>query len=95
MSLTREDVEKIAWLARLEIADDEMSGFVTTLSNIIEFVEQLSAAPTDDVIPMAHPLDMSQRLRADEVTETDERDRFQGNAPAVEAGLYLVPRVIE
>ncbi|NNF66496.1 MAG: Asp-tRNA(Asn)/Glu-tRNA(Gln) amidotransferase subunit GatC [Gammaproteobacteria bacterium] len=95
MSLTRKDVENIAWLARLEITDEEMSGFVENLSSIIDFVEQLSAAPVDDVLPMAHPLDMNQRLRDDVVTEPNERERFQQNAPAVEAGLYLVPRVIE
>ncbi len=95
MSLTREEVEKIALLARLEISDEEMSGFVENLSNIIDFVEQLAAAPVDGVTPMAHPLDMHQRLRADDVSEADQRDLFQQNAPAVEAGLYLVPRVIE
>ena len=95
MSLTREDVEKIAMLARLEIAESEMSGFVTNLSRIIDFVEQLSQAPVENVAPMAHPLDMNQRLREDRVTESDEREQFQENAPAVEAGLYLVPRVIE
>ena len=95
MSLTRKEVENIAWLARLEIADEQMSGFVENLSKIIDFVEQLSGAAVGDVVPMAHPLDMNQRLRADRVTESNERDRFQENAPAIEAGLYLVPRVIE
>lgn len=95
MSLTRTDVENIARLARLEITEPEMAGLVKTLSNIIDFVEQLSAAPVDDVTPMAHPLSMNQRLRVDEVTEPNLRDDFQKNAPVVEAGLYLVPRVIE
>lgn len=95
MSLTRNDVENIARLARLEITGEEMSGLVKNLSSIIDFVEQLSEAPVDDVVPMAHPLDMNQRLRPDEVTESDQRDDFQKNAPATEAGLYLVPRVIE
>lgn len=95
MSLTRKDVEDIARLARLEITEEEMSGLISNLSSIIEFVEHLSIAPVDDVTPMAHPLDMNQRLRADEVTEADRRDEFQRNAPATEAGLYLVPRVIE
>ncbi|MDH3647296.1 MAG: Asp-tRNA(Asn)/Glu-tRNA(Gln) amidotransferase subunit GatC [Gammaproteobacteria bacterium] len=95
MSLTRKDVENIAWLARLEIAEEQMPDFVETLSRIVDFVEQLSDAPVADALPMAHPLDMNQRFREDRVTERDERDHFQKNAPAVEAGLYLVPRVIE
>jgi aspartyl-tRNA(Asn)/glutamyl-tRNA(Gln) amidotransferase subunit C len=61
----------------------------------VEFVDQLQAASTDDVLPMAHPLNMSQRLRVDAVTETDERDFVQENAPATENGYYLVPKVLE
>ena len=95
MSLTRKDVENIARLARLEITEEEMSGLVKNLSSILDFVEHLAVAPVDDVTPMAHPLAMNQRLRADEVTEPNRRGDFQKNAPAVEAGLYLVPRVIE
>lgn len=93
--MTREEVAAIAWLARLRIDDDEMAGYVQNLSRIIDFVEQLGAADTGGVTPMAHPLDMSQRLRADEVTEADMRERFQRDAAAVEAGLYLVPKVID
>lgn len=95
MALTRKEVENIAYLARLEITEEEIPGFVGTLSRIIDFVDQLEAAPTDHVEPMAHPLRMTQPLRADEVTESDQRDRYQVNAPSTEAGLYLVPRVIE
>ncbi len=95
MALTRKEVENIAYLARLEITDEEIAGFVDNLSRIIDFVDQLEAAPTDDVEPMAHPLHMTQPLRPDEVTEPDLRDRYQQNAAATEAGLYLVPRVIE
>ncbi len=95
MSLSREEVEKIAHLARLEITDDEMNGFVNNLSRIIDFVDQLQSLDTSDVVPMAHPLNMSQRLRADIVSEQDQRDKFQANAGQVEAGLYLVPKVIE
>jgi aspartyl-tRNA(Asn)/glutamyl-tRNA(Gln) amidotransferase subunit C len=68
---------------------------VDKLSRIVDFVDQLQAAATDDVLPMAHPLNMSQRLRADEVTESNERDEFQKNATSVEGGYYLVPKVIE
>ena len=96
MTLTRRDVENIAHLARLRITDEEMPVYVGSLSRILEFVEQLSSAATEDVEPMAHPLeDQVQRLRTDEATETDHRDRYQQNAPAVEAGLYIVPKVIE
>ena len=95
MSLTRSEVENIAHLARLQVGEDEMEPFVDNLSRIIDFVAQLDAADTDGVTPMAHPLNMAQRLRPDEVTESDKRERYQANAPKVEAGLYLVPKVIE
>lgn len=95
MSLTIDQVQNIALLARLQLADDEFDDVVDKLSRIVDFVDQLQAAPTDDVQPMAHPLNMSQRLRLDEVTETDRREQFQQNAPSVEGGYYLVPRVIE
>ena len=96
MSLTRTQVEGIAQLARLEITEAQMPVYVDSLSRIIDFVEQLSAADTAGVEPMAHPLaDQVQRLRPDAVTETDLRDKYQRNAPGVAAGLYLVPKVIE
>ena len=82
-------------LARLTLAADEADEVVDKLSRIVDFVDQLQTAPTDDVVPMAHPLDQGQRLRPDEVTEANERDRIQQNAPSVENGLYLVPKVIE
>jgi aspartyl-tRNA(Asn)/glutamyl-tRNA(Gln) amidotransferase subunit C len=96
MSLTRAQVEGIAHLARLEIAEEQMPVYVESLSRIIDFVEQLAAADTAGVEPMAHPLaDQVQRLRPDEVTEADRHEKFQRNAASVAAGLYLVPRVIE
>jgi len=96
MSLTRAQVEGIAHLARLEIVEARMPVYVDSLSRIIEFVEQLSAADTASVLPMAHPLaDQVQRLRPDAVTEQDRHEKYQQNAPAVAAGLYLVPKVIE
>lgn len=95
VSLTKEQVQHIAILARLQLEDDEFGDVVAKLSKIVAFVDQLQAVPTDDVVPMAHPLNMSQRLRADDITETDNRDRYQENAPAVKSGYYLVPRVIE
>lgn len=95
MSLSKEQVQHIAGLARLKLADEEFDDVVDKLSRIVEFVDQLQAAATDDVVPMAHPLNMSQRLRADEITETDQRDKLQENAPSVDDGYYIVPRVIE
>ena len=95
MSLDKDQVQQIAVLARLKLADDEFAETVDKLSRIVDFVDQLSQASTDDVVPMAHPLDVSQRLRPDQVTESDDRDHFQENAPSVENGLYLVPKVIE
>ena len=95
MSLDKDQVQHIAMLARLRLADDEFSQTVDKLSRIVDFVDQLSQAETDGVVPMAHPLNESQRLRADEVTEVDEREALQENASSVENGLYLVPKVIE
>lgn len=95
MSLSKDQVQHIAKLARLNIADDESDDVAEKLSRIVDFVDQLQAAPTDDVMPMAHPLNQAQRLRPDEVTEGNERDAIQANAPAVRDGLYLVPKVIE
>ncbi len=95
MSLTKDQVQHIATLARLKLADAEFDDVVEKLSRIVDFVDQLQVAPTDDVLPMAHPLNMSQRLRADEITESNERDEIQKNAPRVEDGYYLVPKVIE
>lgn len=96
MSLTRQDVEKIAHLARLSITEREMPVYVTSLSSIVDFVDELSRAQIGNVEPMAHPLDgQHQRLRPDVVSESDSHEKYQANAPAVQAGLYVVPRVIE
>lgn len=95
MSLKRTDVENIAHLARLAVGPEALDAVAEDLSDILELVEQMNAVDTTGVVPMAHPLHMSQRLRADDVTETDQRDRFQSIAPATENGLYLVPKVIE
>ena len=96
MSLTRTQVEGIAHLARLEITEAQMPVYVDSLSRIIEFVEQLASADTNGVEPMAHPLaGQVQRLRPDEVSEANQRDKYQQNAASVAAGLYLVPKVIE
>jgi len=95
MSLDHADVKKIAHLARLDVSDGQMVSIAKDLSNILGLVEQLSTVDTEGVVPMAHPLHMAQRLRSDEVTETDRREVFQSIAPQTEDGLYLVPKVIE
>ncbi len=95
MTISRKDIEKVAVLARIRVDDEQISALEKDLGNILDLVDQLGTADTDSVEPMAHPLDAVQRLRADEVTETNQREDFQAIAPATENGLYLVPRVIE
>jgi aspartyl-tRNA(Asn)/glutamyl-tRNA(Gln) amidotransferase subunit C len=95
MALSRKDVEKIAHLARLQVNEDQLSGLASQLSNILAFVEQMSNTDTANIEPMAHPFDAATRMREDVVTESNERELMQSIAPAVEAGLYLVPKVIE
>lgn len=95
MSLDTEAVRNIAYLARLGVEEQEMAGYARNLSDILTFVEQLNAVDTQGIEPMAHPLEASQRLRADAVTEVDQRAKFQAIAPKTQDGLYLVPKVIE
>ena len=95
MALSDDDVRKITHLARLGLADADVRPYAESLSAILGFVEQMRAVDTAQITPMAHPLDAVQRLRADVVSERDQRDRFQSIAPQVDAGLYLVPKVIE
>ncbi|MED5535639.1 MAG: Asp-tRNA(Asn)/Glu-tRNA(Gln) amidotransferase subunit GatC [Pseudomonadota bacterium] len=95
MSLNREDVEKLCLLARLEVTPEEMTDVASKLSDIVTLVNQLQTADTTGAVPMAHPLDIVQRLREDKVTESDRHERYQQNAPMVEKDLYLVPKVIE
>lgn len=95
MSLTPEDVIKIAHLARLNLSESEIELYTPQLSKILHFIEHMNQTDTATIEPLAHPLDLSQRLRPDAITEPDLRDKFQGIAPQVEAGLYLVPKVIE
>lgn len=95
MSLTPDEVKKIAYLARLSIKEENIEHYSQDLSNIFGLVEQMNAAPTDDIEPMAHPQDAMQRLREDVVTEVDQREKLMANAPATEAGLFLVPKVLD
>ncbi|MDH4040179.1 MAG: Asp-tRNA(Asn)/Glu-tRNA(Gln) amidotransferase subunit GatC [Gammaproteobacteria bacterium] len=95
MAIGQDEIEKIAELARIRIAPDQIGDVTRRITDILGMVDQLQAADTKDVEPMANPLDAVQRLRADEVTEENRREAFQAIAPAVENGLYLVPRVVE
>ena len=95
MALSKEDIEYIAHLARLQISAAEIPDYEVKLGKIIEFIDDLEAADTGDLLPMAHPLDMSQRLRPDEVTETNHRYEYQANACETANGLYVVPRVVD
>lgn len=95
MSLDRNDVEKIAHLARLQIDESDVQEYAENLSNILDLVDQMQSIDTTEVSPLAHPHDAVQRLRVDEITEENKRDELQSVSPAVENGLFLVPKVIE
>jgi aspartyl-tRNA(Asn)/glutamyl-tRNA(Gln) amidotransferase subunit C len=95
MSLTVEAVKKIGHLARLNLSEQDIAIYTPQLSSILNFIEELNKVDTTHTEALAHPLDISQRLRPDTVTEPNLRDKFQRIAPQVEAGLYLVPKVIE
>jgi aspartyl-tRNA(Asn)/glutamyl-tRNA(Gln) amidotransferase subunit C len=96
MALTPKQLQTLAHLARLELKEEQVPALQTSLSSILDFVSQLDRAATEGVTPMSHPLPgLAQRLRADELTESDRHETYQRNAPQVAAGLYLVPKVIE
>jgi aspartyl-tRNA(Asn)/glutamyl-tRNA(Gln) amidotransferase subunit C len=95
MSLQLEDIHRIANLARIEIWPAEAEATFNQLSNIFGLIEQMQAVNTEGVEPMSHGIEVNQRLREDKVTETNNREANQACAPQVEAGLYLVPKVIE
>ena len=95
MSLNLEEVTRIAQLARIELSPAETETTRDQLNGIFGFIEQLQSVDTDGIAPMAHAVDVVQRLRPDAVTEANRRDAFQAIAPETEAGLYLVPKVIE
>ena len=95
MALTENDLRRLARLARIRVEDTEIGTLLTQLSGILGLIDQLQAVDTRGIEPLSHALDLEQRLRLDEVTEVDRREQFQAVAPQVEAGLYLVPKVIE
>jgi len=93
--LSAEEVKKIAHLARLGIEEQNVDAYASDLNGILTLMTQMAELDTTHVQPMAHPMDQVQRLRVDEVTEVNQRDYFQKNAPKTEDGLYLVPKVID
>ena len=95
MTIERTDIEKLADLSRIEITEENIAETTRSLGEVLNLVDQLQAADTPGVEPMAHPLDAVQRLRADTVSEPDNRENLQAIAPAVEDGLFLVPKVID
>ncbi len=95
MSVKPSDIAKLATLARIDVSEQAAGEVASSISQVLDLVDQLQAVDTSGVQPMAHPLDATQRLRPDQVTEPDQREDFQAIAPATENGLYLVPRVIE
>ena len=95
MALERKEVENVAHLARIAINDADATAFTAKLAGVMDLIDRMQEVNTDGVAPLAHPLEMTQRLRADAVTERNQRDAYQAIAPATEDGLYLVPQVIE
>ncbi len=95
MAFDKTEVEKVAQLARLHISDSEIDEVTGRITDILALIDQMQSVDTDAVVPLAHPLDLTQRLREDDVTESNRRDELQLLAPEVEEGLYLVPKVIE
>ena len=95
MAITKSDIEHLCDLSKLNLDDDEIPIYLQQMTDILEMIEQLQSADTDEIIPMAHPLDMHQRLREDKVIDTNDRDIYQKNSLSAEEGFYKVPKVIE
>lgn len=95
MAVDASEIQKVANLARLSIDESQLETTADTISRILELVDQMQMIKTDHVEPLAHPLDATQRLRKDVVSEENNRQQLQSCAPVVEDGLFLVPKVIE
>lgn len=95
MSIDKPEVEKIAWLTRLAIDKEDIASYCNELTDIVDLMEQMNSVDTTDIAPLAHPLNLSSRLRIDKVTETDQRENFQKNTVETKDGYYLVPKVID
>lgn len=94
MALTRDEIRNIANLASIDVDDASAESLKHDLDRILGMVDQLKQADVDEIEPLAHPMDLVQRLREDKVTEQCDRDRYQENAPSAQGGVYLVPRVL-
>ena len=95
MAIEQDEIEKVAELARIRISEDELGPVTDRITEILQMMDRLQTVDTDNVEPMANPMDATQQLRPDEVTEGNHRDTFQKIAPSVEDGLYPVPKVID
>ena len=95
MTLQNKDIEQIAYLARINIDQKKFPPLKRELESILDLVKKMNSANTDSIEPMSHPLDLFQPLRRDEITEKDDRENLQKNAPSIQAGLFMVPKVIE
>ena len=95
MSLTPDDVRRLARLARIDVAEDETGAVLERLNQVLALVDQMRRVDTQGIEPLSHAVDVSQRLRPDEAKAPDQRNAYQAVAPAVDEGLYLVPKVIE
>ncbi|MES2204644.1 MAG: Asp-tRNA(Asn)/Glu-tRNA(Gln) amidotransferase subunit GatC [Pseudomonadota bacterium] len=95
MILSDTEIRKIAHLARIEVSDEDVANMQPRLSKVLTMIEHMDSINTDNIAPLSHPIDATQRLRLDEVTETNQRDIFQSIAPNADHGLYFVPLVIE
>lgn len=95
MALDKSDVDKIAHLARINIEEKDTQAYLQNITSILDLVDQMQGVDTTDVEPLAHPMDAIQRLRADNIVEVNQRELLQSVAPAVEDGLFLVPKVID
>ncbi|HZJ95315.1 MAG TPA: Asp-tRNA(Asn)/Glu-tRNA(Gln) amidotransferase subunit GatC [Thiopseudomonas sp.] len=95
MALERCDVEQLAHLAQLGLDDAQIESKITSLNTVLDMINAMQAVNTDNITPLANPLESTQRLRPDIVTESNHRDDYQSLAPAVEDSLYLVPKVID
>ena len=95
MSINKSDIEHLCNLSKLKLEEDEKAIFLQQMQSILKMIEELQEVEAEDIIPMAHPLEMAQRLRADEVLETDRREEYQKNTEHTESGFYKVPKVIE
>lgn len=95
MKIDKTTVESIAELAQLGISDEDTAEYIGSMTNILNMVEEMQTVDTDHIEALAHPLDRVQRLRPDVISETDQHEEFQSNAPLTEASLYLVPKVLE